>query len=100
MSEQVERALARLALAGSIVAPEKTGRGFGVFARGDRRRRPLARLTASQVRMLTSSGVIAGNGEANCFVLSAAGSAHVARSAATPGEAFLAQHRPIVSRSV
>lgn len=100
MSEQVERALARLELAGSVLAPERSGRGFGVFAKGDRRRRPVVRLTALQVRALESAGVIVAHGDAKCFVLSPAGLARAARSGAAPGEAFLAQHRPIVSRTV
>jgi hypothetical protein len=100
MSEQVERALARLELTGSILAPEKSGRGFGVFARGDRRRRPTARLTASQVRALESAGAIVAACDANCFVLSRAGVSRVARTAAAPTDAYLAQHRPVVSRTV
>lgn len=100
MSEQVERALARLELPGSVLAPEKSGRGFGVFAKGDRRRRPVARLTAAQVRALESAGVIVAAGAPDCFVLSPAGIARAARTAAAPAEAYLAQHRPIVSRTV
>jgi len=100
MSEQVERALARLQQAGSILALEKSGRGFGVFTKGDRRRRPVARLTAAQVRVLESSGAIVAGAEPNCFELSLAGAARVARAHALPAEAYLAQHRPIVARSV
>jgi hypothetical protein len=100
MSDQVERALARLEQTGSIIAPERSGRGFGVFTKGDRRRRPVARLTAPQVRALASAGVIVAHGDAKCFVLSPAGIARAARSAATSAEAYLAQHRPIVPRTV
>lgn len=100
MKEQVERALARLEIAGSILAPAQNGRGFGVFPKGDRRRRPLAQLTATQVRALESAGAILSSDETDCFVLSPAGAARLARSTASPGEAYQAQHRPIISRPV
>ncbi|MFZ2029330.1 MAG: DUF6456 domain-containing protein [Vitreimonas sp.] len=100
MSDQVERALARLQQAGSILALEKSGRWFGVFAKGDRRRRPVARLTTTQVRGLESCGTIVRSAEPNCFVLSPAGAARVSRGHAAPAEAYLAQHRPIVTRTV
>jgi len=100
MSDQVERALARLEQLGSVLAPEKNGRGFGVFVKGDRRRRPVARVTAQQMRALESEGAIVSEGEPNCFVLSSAGVSRVARAEAAPAEAYLAQHHPIVSRAV
>ena len=100
MSEPTERALVHLQQAGSILALEKSGRGFGVFTKGDRRRRPVARLTATQVRALESAGAIVGSAEPNCFVLSPAGVSRVARAQAAPSEAYIAQHRPIVPRSV
>jgi hypothetical protein len=100
MSDQVERALARLQSAGSILAPERNGRGFGVFTKGDRRRRPVARLTETQVRALESAGAIVGAAEPDCFALSRAGVARVLRTEAAPAEAYLAQHRAIVPRSV
>lgn len=101
MRDQVQRALMRLEHAGSLVAPEKDGRGFGVFVKGDRRRRPVARLTVLEVRALESEGtLVVAEGETNCFVLSVAGASRVARAGASPDEAYLAQHRPIVPRAV
>jgi hypothetical protein len=100
MSDLIERALARLESAGAILAPARTGRGFGVFAKGDRRRRPLARLTTAQVRAIESAGAIERNGGGDCFVLSRAGAARVARSASDPAEAYQSQHQPIIARTI
>ncbi|MBI3438891.1 MAG: hypothetical protein HY054_09655 [Proteobacteria bacterium] len=100
MSERVERALARLQQEGTLLAPELKGDGFGVFVNGDRRRRPMMRLAASDVRALESAGAIVGSGAQNCFVLSRSGASRVTRTEAAPEEAYLAQHRPIVTRSV
>lgn len=99
MSEAVERVLARLRQAGAVLALEKSGRGFGVYPKGDRRRRPVAHLGAIEVRALEACGAIVGSGE-DCFVLSPAGAARVERTAAAPGEAYLAQHRPVVARAM
>jgi hypothetical protein len=100
MSDQVERALARLDQTGSILAPERSGRGFGVFIKGDRRRRPVARLSVAQVRALESAGAVVAHGDAKCFVLSRAGISRATRAIAAPTKAYLAQHRPIVLRTV
>jgi hypothetical protein len=99
MSARVERALDRLAAQHCILAPERSGRGLGVFPNGDRRRRPLVRLTAAEVRALESSGAIVDAGD-GAFVLSAAGRALVRRTSAAPSEAYAAQHRPVVDRVV
>jgi hypothetical protein len=94
------RALARLAAAGAVLAPcGAGGAGYGVFSGGDRRRRPLARLGASEVRELEAAGAIAPVA-GGCFVLSPAGHARVRREAAAAEEAFTAQHRAITVRSV
>ncbi|MEJ0060481.1 MAG: hypothetical protein WDM79_13310 [Terricaulis sp.] len=42
----------------AVLAPDRDGAGFGVFAHGDRRRRPIARLSAPQVKRLASDGAI------------------------------------------
>ncbi|GIK49797.1 MAG: hypothetical protein BroJett013_24940 [Alphaproteobacteria bacterium] len=94
----VERALARLAAPGAVVAQERGGAGYGVFPAGDRRRRPVARLRADDVRLLASTGALEA-AAGNLFVLSAAGRARVAREAAG-GEGFLAQHAPLEQRAV
>lgn len=98
MSERlIARALERLATPNALLMPLSDGR-HGVMIGGDRRRRPLARLDAESVRTLEASGALAP--AANGFVLSDAGRARVRREAAQHGEAFFAQHAPIVDRSV
>jgi len=99
MSERgVERALARLDSGNAVLAPDR-GAGFGVFAGGDRRRRPLARLDERAVRALEASGALQKAGD-DAFVLSEAGRARVRRERASPGEAFQAQHGGIVERPI
>lgn len=99
MSERVvERALARLSDPGALLAPQAGGR-FGVFSGGDRRRRPLARLTAMQVRALEAEGAIVAAAD-GAFVISEAGRSRARRGVALPGETYVAQHAPIVERSV
>lgn len=90
------RALARLAAPGAMLAHERSGAGFGVFPHGDRRRRPVARLSAAQTRELEADGAIERAGDG--FVLSAAGRARVAREVTDPASAFLAQHAPLEAR--
>jgi hypothetical protein len=76
------------------------GGTYGVFPKSDRRRRPLGRLSAAEVREYAASGVIAGNGE-GCFVLTEAGRAALRRDAAAhAAESYLHQHRPVVARVV
>ncbi len=96
---RLERALQRLAETGNVLAPERNGKGFGVFPKGDRRRRPLVRLSAAEVRELEAAGAIsaATNGE---YVLNRAGQARAVREASDAPEAFLRQHGAIVDRSV
>lgn len=93
----VARALKRLA-EGAMIAADAAGKGFGVYAHGDRRRRPSVRLAAAEVRALEAEGVLAREGEA--LVLTQAGRARARREAAEPGEAYAAQHRPVVARAV
>ncbi|MBS0385127.1 MAG: hypothetical protein JSS00_07235, partial [Proteobacteria bacterium] len=96
---RIERILSQLETKGTLLAPAPSG-GFGIFARGDRRRRPLARLSQAQVRELEATGAIMRcTGQGDCFVLSSAGAARVTRAASAPDEAYAAQHRPIVSRT-
>lgn len=94
MSE-IERALERLARPQAVLAPCGK-KGFGVFAKGDRRRRPAARLSAEDVRRLEAEGALAA--QAGVYVLSEAGRARVARNAACEEEAYLVQHGAIVPR--
>lgn len=98
MSGASERVLARLASPGARLARLSGAEGFGVFPNTDRRRRPLARLDAAQVRALESAGAIARDGDD--FVLSQAGRARLRRESAESGEAYLAQHGEIVDRAI
>ena len=97
-ARSVARALERLAAPDSVLAPERNG-AFGVFLNGDRRRRPIVRLSAAEVRELVSSGAIEALGE-GAYALSAAGRARAARERSRPEEAYAAQHRPIIDRPV
>ena len=92
----VERALARLASAGAVLAAVSEG-VFAVLPRGDRRRRPLARINAADVRALESEGVLARQGDA--FTLTDAGRARLRRDGALRDEAYVAQHDPVVTRA-
>ncbi len=94
-----ERALVQLAAEKALLAPLRAGRGYGVYPGGDRRRRPLAKLSASEVQALASDGTLQ-RGEQDCFSLSAAGRARLRRLEARPSEAFVAQHAPIADRAV
>jgi hypothetical protein len=100
MSERrIERALARLASPGALLAADHDSGDFGVYPRGDRRRRPVVRLSAGEVRALEADGAIEAHG-GGAFALSAAGAARVARAGAPLAEQFLAQHGAVVDRSV
>lgn len=94
----IARAMARLAAEHAVLAPDRSG-GFGVFANGDRRRRAVVRLSAFEVRELEAAGALTACGD-GAYRLSEAGRARAAREGAAPGEAFAAQHRPIVARAV
>lgn len=96
---RISRALARLAGGDAVLRLDGDGPRFGVFIKGDRRRRALLRLDVAEVRALEADGAIVSAGEGE-FRLGDAGHARVARERAEPGEAFAAQHRPLVARSV
>jgi hypothetical protein len=100
ISRAAARALSRLASPDAVLAPERTGSGYGVFTHGDRRRRPLARLSAQEVKALVSSGALTALEENGAFVLTEAGKARARREAAAPVEQYIAQHRPIEARMV
>jgi len=70
---------------------------FGVLPRGDRRRRPLAKIDAADVRALESEGVLSRQGDA--FTLTDAGRARLRREGALRDEAYVAQHAPVVTRA-
>jgi hypothetical protein len=95
----IARALSRLGAAGAVLAPERGGKGFGVFPTRDRRRRPVVRLSGAEVRELASAGALRPIDD-GAYVLTDAGRARAMRDSALPDEAFAAQHRPIVERPV
>ena len=75
--DQVSSWMRRLARTDHILAPLPAGRsGYGVFAGHDRRRRPLARVRADQVRSALSDGLIRPYGQ-GLFKLSEKGQALV-----------------------
>jgi len=92
-----QRALARLGQDGAMLAPCRDGRGYGVYARGDRRRRPLAKLSAADVRDLVVEGALAPAGIAGCYLLSGPGRARTARAKAESAP-FRVQHDALVLR--
>lgn len=98
-SRRTSRALARLAVKNAVLRPLCGGTDFGVFASNDRRRRPVLKIAAADVRALQQDGVLRMR-EDGAFVLSEAGAARVKREEAAPEEAFLAQHRALTARSV
>ncbi|MGD9982173.1 MAG: DUF6456 domain-containing protein [Hyphomonadaceae bacterium] len=99
MSEgRIARALAQLAKPGAVMAPCRNG-VFGVYPRGDRRRRPAVRLSAQDAKALESDGAIAPR-EDGGYVLTSAGWARVRRQAVLESEAFAAQHVAIEDRAV
>jgi hypothetical protein len=97
-ARSIARALARLAAADAVLAPDRNG-GFGVFPNGDRRRRPVVRLSQHDVRELHTAGAISACGD-GAYRLNETGRARAAREGAAPAEAFAAQHRPVVDRAV
>ncbi len=96
-AHSVTRALGRMATPGAALAPD--GDGYAVFAKGDRRRRPLARLPSHVVRELETSGAIAALAD-GAFMLTQAGRARIRRGEAEAGENYLAQHAEIISRHI
>ncbi len=98
MSADGRRVLQRLAK-GSVLAPLGQGGEFGLFPRGDRRRRPLARVSRQLVQALVSDGAIMAGTDGVTYLLAPAGMSRLTRESAAPGESYGAQHRPIVARS-
>ncbi|MEJ0023710.1 MAG: DUF6456 domain-containing protein [Alphaproteobacteria bacterium] len=92
------RLLARLAKPGSRLAPERGGKVFALHANADRRRRPIGRLPASQVRALAADGALILL-EGGAYALGPAGHARADRAAALPDEAWRAQHDELTDRA-
>ena len=98
-ARRVERALARLAASDAALALDRGGPGYGVYIGKDRRRRPILRLTASEVRALEADGAIVRDGD-GALRASAAGRSRVKRESAAPGESFIGQHADVIDRAV
>jgi hypothetical protein len=71
-----------------------------VYASGDRRRRPSARVNQADVRRWQGEGIITALDDKGVFTITPAGLARTRRAAAAPAEAFTAQHRPIIERAL
>lgn len=96
----VQRALMRLTRPDAVLARDPHGHGYGVFYNGDRRRRPMVRITEAQAQALVAEGAVAADGDAHAFKLTSAGAAHAARVVARPNETYQAQHAPVIDRPV
>lgn len=92
------RALERLARPGAVLLA-LPGETFGVFPKGDRRRRPLAKLSGADVRDLTAAGAI-GARTAGEYVMTEAGRAALRRTHADPAERYLHQHNDVGAREI
>ncbi len=100
-ARRIERALGRLLAHSAVLAPERESAGFAVFPNGDRRRRPVARLGAGDVKELAASGSLARiDGTEDAYAITEAGRARLRRGEAAPAESFAAQHRPIIDRAL
>ena len=100
MSERAKaRALSRLAHGDASSRLLGAGPDYGLFAKRDRRCRAVLRLSAAEVRGLEAEGALSARGD-DTYVLSEAGAARVAREAAAPGEAYMAQHAAVIARDV
>lgn len=93
------KALQRLGIDGAVLAPLREGLGHGVYARGDRRRKPMAKLGPADVAALRADGALAPSGFADCYLLSGAGRMRLRRDAAETAP-YLAQHTALVARAV
>ncbi|WP_417489525.1 DUF6456 domain-containing protein [Maricaulis sp.] len=84
-----------LARQGAALKPCITGGGYGVFAGGDRRRRPLARLDAGQLRQALASGML--DETRDGIALGRSGHAAIKRGL---DGGFAAQHRIMRDREI
>lgn len=97
--ERRRKALAKLAHAGAVLAPDRDGHGHAVYPHGDRRRRPTARLKAEDVHVLAADGALAPSGISGCWLLSGAGRDRLRRDAAEDAP-FAEQHSRRITRTV
>lgn len=87
---RTDRALRRLAVRGAVLMPMPGGGGWAVYPAGDRRRRPVCRLSDAEAGGLLADGAISGDAERR--VITAEGRARLLRLNADR-EAHRAQHR-------
>jgi hypothetical protein len=95
----VLRLLTRLARPGAMLAPDPNGPGFALYPAQDRRRRPLARVSAAFVDRLAGEGALLLKAR-DIYVLTPAGRARCGRAMAAPEEAWRSQHTPVLERAV
>jgi len=89
----------RLGQAGRVLAPLPGGQGgYGVYASADRRRRPLARISAGELQCALSDGVLEAVGGG--YRLSAEGHNRLTRLDRTSDQPFADQHRKPARRLV
>ena len=98
MAASLPRWLRCLAREGTALRPcaDDSGR-YGIYPRGDRRRRPLARLDATQLREALARGLISQNGDS--IELGADGRAALRRQAGEGGD-HAAQHREMIDKHI
>jgi len=95
--------LIRLARPGRRIALLPGGRGYGVFAGTDRRRRPLAVLNARELSQAVSDGTLTARDDGVSWAVTQAGLARLRREHAAAGngdDRFAAQHRRLQPRPV
>lgn len=95
--------LFRLARPGRRIAPLPGGRGYGVFAGPDRRRRPVGVLSERELRTGLSDGTLVAGDDGAHWVVSDAGLSRLKRLQSAPADAaehFPAQHRTTGTRAV
>ncbi len=98
MAAPLPRWLRCLSRAGAVLKPcsDASGR-FGIYPGGDRRRRPLARLDAAQLREALARGLVSDTGDS--IQLCAEGRAALQRDGGAAGE-YAAQHRDMIDASI
>lgn len=98
MAAPLPRWLRCLGREGAVLKPcaDASGR-YGIYPRGDRRRRPLARLDETQLREALARGLVSENGDR--IELGADGHAALRRQAGE-GAGHAAQHREMLDKQV
>ncbi|MDX2236318.1 MAG: DUF6456 domain-containing protein [Hyphomonadaceae bacterium] len=98
-STRAARVLSRLSSEDGVVAPTRGAGAYGFYPNGDRRRRPIGKASAAEIAALLAEGALERVGP-DAFRITPAGRKRAARAAHPGADAFLAQHAPVVARSV